>query len=72
LDIGSTVDVVRRAPGVGDPMQFELRQVVEGLTWRYSRDQWTVTLQLGDVVGAPFTLDDPEFGVLDVGGVLVF
>jgi hypothetical protein len=72
LDIGSTVRVVRRPPGVGSPDQFAFTQVVEGLTWRYSRDQWTVTLQLGDVVGAPFTLDDAVLGALDTGGILTF
>ena len=72
LDVGSTVEVVRRPPGVGSPDQFALRQVVEGLTWRYSRDSWTVTYRLGDVVGAPFTLDDAVLGALDTGGILAF
>jgi len=49
-----------------------LKQIVEGLTWRYSRDSWTVTYRLGDVVGAPFTLDDAVLGALDTGGILTF
>jgi hypothetical protein len=72
LDIGSVVEVVRRPPGVGSPDQFAFRQIVEGLTWRYSRDQWKVTYRLGDVVGAPFTLDDATLGALDTGGILTF
>jgi hypothetical protein len=72
LDVGKTVTVVRRPPGVGSPLQTAFRQVVEGLTWRYARDVWTVTLRLGDVVGAPFTLDDPVLGALDTGGILAF
>jgi len=72
LDVGSTVKVVRKPPGVGSPSQFAFKQVVEGLTWRYSRDQWTVTMSLGDVVGAPFTLDDAVLGALDTGGILAF
>jgi hypothetical protein len=72
LDVGMTVDVVRRPPGVGTPDQVSFRQVVEGVTWRYARDAWTVTLALGDVVGAPFTLDDAVLGALDTGGILTF
>jgi hypothetical protein len=72
LDIGSTVDVTRKPPGVGSPSQFSFKQVVEGLTWRYSRDQWTLTMSLGDVVGDPFTLDDAVLGALDTGGILAF
>ena len=72
LDIGKTVEVIRRPPGVGTPSQFSFKQVVEGLTWRYSRAGWTVSMQLGDVVGDPFTLDDLVLGQLDVGGVLAF
>jgi hypothetical protein len=72
LDVGRTVTVVRRPPGVGTPLQSEFVQVVEGLTWRYARDVWTVTVRLGDVVGPPFTLDDAVLGQLDVGGILVF
>jgi hypothetical protein len=72
LDVGSTVEVIRRPPGVGSPEQFAFKQAVEGLTWRYSRDSWTVTYRLGDVVGAPFTLDDAVLGALDTGGILTF
>ena len=72
LDVGSAVEVVRRAPGTGSPDVIRLKQIVEGLTWRYSRDSWTVTYRLGDVVGAPFTLDDAVLGALDTGGILTF
>jgi hypothetical protein len=72
LDVGKTVTVVRRAPGSGVPSQVAFRQVVEGLVWRYARDSWTVSLSLGDIVGAPFTLDDAVLGALDTGGILKF
>lgn len=72
IDVGQIVTVARRPPGVGNPIQVEFQQVVEGLSWRYARESWTVSLQLGDVVGAPFILDDPALGALDTGGILVF
>jgi hypothetical protein len=72
LDVGKVVEVVRRPPGVGTPTQVGFTQVVEGVTWRYARDSWTVTLALGDVVGSPFTLDDAVLGALDTGGILTF
>jgi hypothetical protein len=72
LDVGSIVEVVRRPPGPGTPVQSEFRQTVEGVTWRYARDVWTLSLQLGDVVGAPFTLDNAVLGALDTGGILTF
>lgn len=72
LDIGSKVLVYRRPPGSGTPDEYSFTQVVEGLRWVYARDSWTVTLALGDVLGAPFTLDDAELGALDTGGILTF
>jgi hypothetical protein len=72
LDIGDAVEVLRRAPGGGSPSQISFKQIVEGLRWRYSRDQWTVALSFGDVLGVPFTLDDASLGALDTGGILTF
>ena len=70
LDVGAAITVLRKAPGASQPFGFQ--QIVEGVTWRYSRDAWTVDLQLGDVLGAPFTLDDAVLGALDTGGILTF
>jgi hypothetical protein len=72
LDVGKAVTVVRRPPGVGSPVQVVFQQIVEGVTWRYARDSWTVSLSLGEVTGAPFTLDDAVLGALDTGGILTF
>jgi hypothetical protein len=70
LDVGRAVTVLRRAPGAAEPFGFQ--QIVEGLVWRYARDSWTCTMSLGDVLGAPFTLDDAVLGALDTGGILTF
>lgn len=72
LDLGDVVTVVRRPPGPGAPDEVEFRQIVEGMSWRYSRDRWTVTLSLGEISVRPFRLDDDELGMLDTGGVLTF
>lgn len=72
LDLGDVVTVVRRPPGSGSPAEVEFRQIVEGMSWRYSRDRWTVTLALGEISVRPFKLDDAELGELDTGGVLTF
>jgi len=72
LEIGQVVEIARRPPGVGQPNDVLFRQVIEGVTWRYSRDSWTLALQLGEVVGSPFTLDDAILGALDTGGILTF
>jgi hypothetical protein len=72
LDVGDAVEVTVVAPGGGSPSEIEFRQIVEGVRWVYARDVWNLQLQLGDVLGAPFTLDDAELGALDTGGILTF
>jgi hypothetical protein len=70
LDVGSAVEVFRKPPGPDGEIGFT--QIVEGLRWVYARDVWQLDMQLGDVLGAPFTLDDAVLGALDTGGILTF
>jgi hypothetical protein len=72
LEVGGKVQVFRRPPGAGVPDEYAFVQLVEGLRWVYDGQRWTVTVALGDVLGAPFTLDDLELGALDTGGILTF
>jgi hypothetical protein len=72
LELGGKVEVFRRPPGAGVPDEYAFVQIVEGLRWVYDGERWTVTVALGDVLGAPFTLDDLELGALDTGGILTF
>ena len=65
LDMGSIITVTRTFPN-GTPATVSDDYAIERITHQITPDRHTVTfgLYVADLV-YPFTLNDPEFGVLD-------